>query len=465
MAIQTRYIYLLRYILPVTDLLLLNGVYFLAYFITARMGVQLSDETNYHHLVVCNLIWLFCSSIFGLQHTLGAGKLEKIYRGTWRSVVVHLGLFAIYLLFSRHAEFSRTFLVYFYCLLSTGFILSRFLGTSFRQLILNKFNATRKVAVMGVDYTASRLGDYFEQQGNVDFYGFITENESFYTNQGTALSPVIYDKLSEAAENGVKDIYVVFENERMKEVGALVKEAERLCLRLKFVPNLGGPISSPYKVNYMGSEFRVITLRHEPLEDINNRFKKRAFDVVVSGLVIVFILSWLYPLVALLIKLQSKGPVLFKQLRSGRNDEPFMCFKFRSMQINDGADELQAVKNDQRVTCIGRFLRRTNLDEMPQFFNVFMGEMSVVGPRPHMLKHTEQYKMLINQYMIRHFLKPGITGWAQVNGQRGETKALKDMQKRIECDIYYLERWTAMFDVKIVFMTITDMLKGNDKAY
>ncbi|WP_442589161.1 undecaprenyl-phosphate glucose phosphotransferase [Pedobacter sp. AW31-3R] len=465
MAIQTRYIYLLRYILPVTDLLLLNAVYFSSYLITSQLGETLSHETNYHHVVVCNLVWLFSASFFGLQNAHGVGKLEKIYRGTWKSVVLHLGLFAVYLLFTGNAEFSRTFLVYFYCLLCTGFILSRFIGTTFRYLILHKFNATRKVAIIGTDHTASRLALYFENQSNVDFYGFIADDESFYSRNGTPLSPVFSGKLAAAAGIGVKDVYVVIANHRINEIGPLAKEADRLCIRLKFVPNLGGPLSAPYKVHYMGSEFPVITLRHEPLEDLNNRFKKRAFDIVFSGLVIVLIMSWLYPIIALLIKLQSRGPVLFRQLRSGRNDDAFVCLKFRSMQLNEDCDEVQATKDDLRVTSIGRFLRRTNLDEMPQFFNVFKGDMSIVGPRPHMLKHTEQYKLIINQYMVRHFLKPGITGWAQVNGLRGETKELKDMQRRVECDIFYLERWTAMLDVKIIFMTITDMMKGNKNAY
>lgn len=465
MAIQTRYIYLLRYILPVSDLILLNVVYYSAYFVTTDLGKNLNHESNYHHVVVCNLIWMLTASLFGLQNAHGAGKLEKIYRGTWRTVLMHIGLFAVYLLFSRQAEFSRTFLVFFYGLLSVSLVISRFIGTSFRYLILNNFNATRKVAVIGAGDTAMRLGSYFETQSNVNFYGIIGVEDDFYARNGEFLPRMAVGKLAEVATVGVKDIYVVIDNERMNEISALVLEAEKQCLRLKFVPNLGGPLSAPYKVDYLGSEFPVITLRHEPLEDINARFKKRAFDVVFSSLVIVFILSWLYPIVGILIKLQSNGPVLFKQLRSGRNDEPFLCFKFRSMQINGDSDEKQATRGDQRVTPLGCFLRRTGLDEMPQFLNVFIGNMSVVGPRPHMLKHTEQYKAIINQYMVRHFLKPGITGWAQVNGYRGETKELCDMQKRVECDIYYLEKWTAMLDVKIVFMTMINAVKGDENAY
>ncbi|HWW38265.1 sugar transferase, partial [Pedobacter sp.] len=172
-----------------------------------------------------------------------------------------------------------------------------------------------------------------------------------------------------------------------------------------------------------------------------------------------------FPLLAILIKLQSKGPVLFKQKRTGRNDETFWCYKFRSMKVNDRSDVHQASKEDDRITPLGRIMRRTSMDELPQFFNVFIGNMSVVGPRPHMLKHTQEYKEIISQYMVRQFLKPGITGLAQVNGFRGETKDRQAMENRVKLDIYYLENWTAMFDVKIVFMTIINLMKGEDNAY
>jgi putative colanic acid biosynthesis UDP-glucose lipid carrier transferase len=252
---------------------------------------------------------------------------------------------------------------------------------------------------------------------------------------------------------------------RMGDVTALINEAERNCLRLKFIPDLGSTLAAPYRMDYIGNEFPVITLRHEPLEDLGHRFVKRLFDIVFSSLAIVFIFSWLFPLLAIVIKMSSKGPVFFKQLRSGRNDLPFLCYKFRTMRINEDSDSLQATKNDSRITPIGRFLRRTSMDELPQFFNVLMGDMSVVGPRPHMLSHTMQYKAVISQFMVRHFLKPGITGWAQVNGYRGETKEDKDMEDRVKHDIYYLENWTAMLDLKIVLKTVTNIAEGEKNAF
>jgi len=465
MAIQTRYIYLLKYILPVTDVIMLNLIYVISYYLTDDFANTVSDEINKNYVIVCNLIWMFSTALFGLYTSYGARRLERIYRGTWRSVAFHFVLFAIFLMFSRDAHFSRTFLVVFYLLLSGSFILNRFIGTSIQYILINKFKATKKVAVMGSNTTAIRISQYLQKQASLDFYGFVGDDDSIYSDDNGFVSAVVASKLEEAAESGVKDVYVAVAPQRMSEVKALVAEADRQCVRLKFIPDLGGSLASPYTISYLGGEFPIITLRNEPLEEMSARFKKRVFDVLFSGFVIVFVLSWLYPIIALLIKWQSPGPVLFKQERSGRDDKPFWCLKFRSMKVNNDSNSKQATKDDDRITPIGKFLRKSSLDEMPQFFNVFMGSMSVVGPRPHMLKHTEQYKEIISQFMVRHFLKPGITGWAQVNGYRGETKEKEAMENRVKFDIYYLENWTSMLDVRIIFMTIINAVRGEENAY
>jgi len=464
MAIQTRFIYLLRYILPVTDVIMLNMVYFASYQIALAMGKSISVEVNRHHLVVFNLAWLLSAAVFGLYTTYSTRKLERIYRGTWKSMVFHFVLFSAYLLFSKEG-FSRTFVVLFYALATAAFVLNRFIGTAVQYVLFNRFNAAKKIAIMGSNKTAIRLSEYFGKQRSVEFYGFVGDDESIYDQKEGFIVDKVAQNLSEAVDNGVKEVYVAVAPDRMGEVKLLVAEADRLCVRLKFIPDLGGSIASPYTIGYMGGEFPIITLRYEPLEVISNRLKKRLMDIVFSSLVIIFIMSWLYPLIGLLIKLQSKGPVLFKQLRSGRDDEAFWCYKFRSMTVNKDSDNKQATKNDVRITKIGAFLRKTSLDEMPQFFNVFFGHMSVVGPRPHMLKHTEEYKAIIGQFMVRHFMKPGITGWAQVNGYRGETKRQKDMENRVKYDIYYLEHWSTMLDVRIIFMTVINVLRGEENAF
>ena len=213
-------------------------------------------------------------------------------------------------------------------------------------------------------------------------------------------------------------------------------------------------------------EVTVIRLKSAyPQEERYNRYIKRTFDLIFSCFVLFFILSWLYPLLAILIKLDSRGPVIFKQHRSGRDNKSFWCYKFRSMRVNSDCHHRQASRNDDRITALGRFLRRTSLDEFPQFINVLIGNMSVVGPRPHMLKHTEQYRHVIKNYMVRHYSKPGITGWAQINGYRGETLQTEAMEKRVEHDIWYLENWSVYLDIKIILRTTSQVLRGHINAY
>jgi putative colanic acid biosynthesis UDP-glucose lipid carrier transferase len=217
-------------------------------------------------------------------------------------------------------------------------------------------------------------------------------------------------------------------------------------------------------VEYL-DDLPVLSLRNEPLDDVGNRIRKRLFDIIVSSLVILLVLSWLTPLLAILLWLDSRGPVFFSQERTGVNNQPFICLKFRSMRVNKEANTRQATQNDSRVKRLGRFLRRTSIDELPQFFNVFMSDMSIVGPRPHMTRHTEDYSRIINKYMVRQFLKPGITGWAQINGFRGEMRKPEDMRGRVEHDLWYMENWSLWLDVKIVFLTFFGMIKGDKNAY
>ena len=222
-------------------------------------------------------------------------------------------------------------------------------------------------------------------------------------------------------------------------------------LHLRLIPELYGDVT-------------LFTNRREPLTFIENKFLKRTFDIVVSALTCLVLLPFL-PIVALIIKMQSPGPLFFVQNRTGLNGHTFKCYKFRSMHVNNQADTLQATKDDPRKFPFGEFMRKTNIDEFPQFFNVLKGDMSIVGPRPHMMLHTEMYGKLIDKYMVRHFCRPGITGWAQVTGFRGETKELWQMEERIRRDIWYLENWTFWLDLKIIFKTAISILIPDKKAY
>jgi putative colanic acid biosynthesis UDP-glucose lipid carrier transferase len=192
---------------------------------------------------------------------------------------------------------------------------------------------------------------------------------------------------------------------------------------------------------------------------------KRAFDILFAALVTLFLLSWIVPIISLIIKLESRGPAFFKQLRTGKDGQSFYCLKFRSMTVNSSADTQQATKGDSRITRVGAFLRKTSLDELPQFINVLKGEMSVVGPRPHMLLHTEYYAKTIHNFGERHRVLPGITGLAQVSGLRGETKIADAMVKRVKADIHYLENWSLWLDCKIILSTIKQVVVSSEEAY
>lgn len=202
-----------------------------------------------------------------------------------------------------------------------------------------------------------------------------------------------------------------------------------------------------------------------PLTKVHNILLKRIFDIIISLIVILCFLSWMIPVIGALIKLSSPGPVFFRQKRTGYHNKDFTCLKFRSMCVNCDADKIQATKDDKRISRVGRFLRKSNLDEFPQFINVLLGDMSVVGPRPHMLSHTEYYSKKIDKYMVRHSVLPGITGYAQVMGARGETKRIEDMQTRVEYDLWYMENWSFFLDIKIILHTFLIMCNGDKNAY
>jgi len=266
------------------------------------------------------------------------------------------------------------------------------------------------------------------------------------------------------AQENIDEIYGSLSDLSNTDVNALIDFTDNNLKTLKFLPDEKEATSRNMNLVYYGY-IPIVSLRNIPLDILANQIIKRVFDILFSTLIIVFFLSWLIPILAVLIKLESKGPVFFKQRRNGLNYHEFDCYKFRSMTLNEIADLEQVSKNDPRITKIGRFIRKTSIDELPQFFNVFLGDMSVVGPRPHMVSHTEMYAKRVDKFMVRHFIKPGITGLAQTNGYRGEVESETDIINRVKYDIFYLENWSLLLDFKIVVLTVLNAIKGEEKAY
>lgn len=323
------------------------------------------------------------------------------------------------------------------------------------------FRKRRRVIVVGYDDNAHKIAEELKKKGNNHFISHL-DYESILSNSTNA--KVLTDYIEYAKKNHIHEFYISVPENEDSDITVLAEEAEKHCIRVNFIAPQKDLASGFYHVFYMGG-LPVLQRYREPLKRLHKQALKRTFDLVVSSLVIILVLSWLIPIVSLLIKLESKGPVFFKQLRSGRDNNSFICLKFRSMQLNSASDISQTTKNDKRVTKLGAFLRKTNLDEFPQFLNVFMGDMSVVGPRPHMLVHTEQYSGQVNHYMVRLYLKPGVTGWAQVKGYRGEIKNIELMKNRVEHDIWYMENWSLLFDIKIMFLTLKNIIAGDENAY
>ena len=259
------------------------------------------------------------------------------------------------------------------------------------------------------------------------------------------------------------DIFCSMSHNEYEKIIRIMQYCDRSGIHFFYVPRQFGNYLLQLKTERIGN-VEVMTNHEEPLLDPTNKFIKRSFDTSSSIVACICMLPFI-PIIALIIKVQSPGPIFFKQKRTGLNGETFDCYKFRSMHVNKNADLEQATKNDPRKFPFGNFMRKTNIDELPQFFNVLKGDMSIVGPRPHMLHHTDIYSKLIGKYMVRHFSKPGITGWAQVTGYRGETKELWQMEERVRRDIWYIENWSFWLDIKIIFMTIKDVFVHDEHAY
>lgn len=414
------------------------------------------------------LSWLFAVTYFKLYRVDVLFSLEYFFSNSWRAFLTQRILWHSYIfIFHNDVLFffeSKANLFQLSFLLSY-FLLSRILFTvvigKIKKWVLKRYT----VAIWGFNKTSIELASHLESNSFfIHFLGILNENSSVNYKNNEEFTLALTDAIHSASKQNVNELYIVSKPDFISDLNCFFELGDKHCMRLKFVPDFSSISKKHYSSTHLNN-FHVIKPRYEPLQNAYNRLAKRVFDIVFSSLVIVLILSWLYPLLAFIIKKQSKGPVLFKQMRTGKKNEPFWCYKFRSMYVNVGDESQQAKKGDSRITPIGKFLRCSSLDEMPQFFNVLIGDMSVVGPRPHMIKHTSDYNDHINNFMVRHFVKPGITGLAQVSGLRGETKEVSDMVRRVNKDIEYVQKWSLITDIKICFLTVLVTLKGDKNAF
>jgi putative colanic acid biosynthesis UDP-glucose lipid carrier transferase len=429
----------------------------------------------------------FASDIRGSQFTIFflifsltwiiSGFLYKIYRIDTLSLTKHLStnlfnaflchLLMIITVLATVTEFSipTRFLVVVYVLAAVCIIAMRVLYKLVLKYIEFSGFDQRKVIIIGATGSGNSLYHYFSehQAAGYRFKGFFADT----LDDGQINRHLITGRLSEVKNfclrENIDEIYFTLpltHDRLMKELGQF---ADNNFIYFRIAPDFSKVVNQGCNI-FLINSVPVFTPRNEPLGISLNATLKRLFDIVFSASVIVSLFPILFPAIALAIRFDSEGPIFFKQLRPGKKNKLFDCYKFRTMYVND-ATEVQATKNDSRITKVGRFLRKTNLDELPQFFNVLLGNMSVVGPRPNLISQLEKYSKTIQLYKIRHFITPGITGYAQVNGFRGETKDPELMEKRVYYDVLYLENWSLALDIKIIFLTVWNMIKGDKHAF
>lgn len=460
---KSRYTNLFRIFFSFMDLFALNMVH-LVLLIVLKEDHEKLGQAYIILFVLMNLVWLGISYITALYVNDRHLDFEGFARRTVQTFLLFSTVTLFFIFVSKY-DYSRLFIIGSFIGFSVALSLNRFIFILGTRYFTSQEKFVRRILILGYNDVAKKLAMHFSNNSkNILIEGYF---EDYKNVNELSLYPVIgnFDEcLNYAVSNRISEIYCTVAPERNKSIYDLAQIAEKNMIRFKFVPDFRIFVNRSIHFDFI-EDIPILSLRQEPLQDMAGRIKKRLFDIGFSFLVTVLILSWLIPLMAIFIKLSSRGPVFFVQLRSGKNNKPFHCFKFRSLRVNKEADNLQVSKNDQRITKLGKFLRKSNLDELPQFLNVLMGDMSIVGPRPHMLKHTDEYAQLINEYMIRQFLKPGITGWAQVNGYRGETKTVDLMHKRVEHDLWYMEHWSLWLDIRIIYMTIVNAIRGEKNAY
>ncbi|MGG8496016.1 undecaprenyl-phosphate glucose phosphotransferase [Tenacibaculum sp. TC6] len=421
-----------------------------------------AEYTNPYFLGYSILFWII-SSLFT--------KFYEVYRYTsffrignlliTQALIFTLGYFSYFSVFREGIVVNNQ--AKFLVMLFTSVTFFKLLGLYLLKKYRTYGKNYRKVIVLGSDNSAKKIIEIFKKDKELgyQFCGFFTDKEK--------TTPEYLGKIKKSfayiIKNEIDEIYCSLTELDEKEVKKITKFATKNNRIIKLIPNANELYNKNITSEFYGDSTLVLKVKKMPFELIENRIIKRIFDILFSFFVCVFILSWLYPILFILIKLESKGPVIFKQKREGLNGGDFICYKFRSMYVNSLADEIHASKNDNRITKIGAFLRKTSLDEFPQFFNVLLGSMSVVGPRPHMNEQSGKFTKEITNYMKRKAVKPGITGLAQVSGYRGEVKKKKDIENRVRMDIFYIENWSIGLDFKIITKTVANIFKGEEKAY
>jgi len=432
-------------------------VFFLYYF----LGVQ-----NTIHLLVIGLFWFILSYFSGyyLIHRYSPYN-DLLIKSFYQLFIFDISILAFHVFYPFPVPPTK--ILWDLLLLDVIFILDKTLIF----ILLKKYRSfgynSRNYVIFGYNKEIRSLKKLLDERKDYGyrFLGYFN-GEIIPEDQRPEVLGDYIDGLKYLQENA-SDIDVVFVSLNRFDDNQLIKlidVCDKHFIQIKFIPDNKKIFKRKLLVEYF-EYYPILSIQKSPLDEPFNAFVKRSFDIIFSLFVIIFILSWLTPILFVLIKLESKGPLFFKQRRNGENYREFVCLKFRSMRPNREAHVKQVSKNDDRVTRIGRILRKTSIDELPQFINVLKGDMSVVGPRPHMVRESDRFRNEVDDFILRHYVKPGITGLAQVKGYRGEVVTEEDIRNRVKYDLYYIENWSILLDLKIIAQTVLNIFKGDKKAY
>lgn len=439
----------------VFDFLLLNFSIVLAF--------QLHDTTFWESnrggvlylLIYSNLSWLFLVMVSMPYEVTKSWAVSKIIKHQVAFIFIHLLVLASLVIFF-HREYSVIQITSIYLIFTPLFFISKIIVYYVRSFFVRISN-TRNYLIIGKNPLAYEIRKFYLLNPNIGyrFVAYIDFKESHFP----------FDEIQRVcSSHEIHELYCAAPNVGQQQLKQLVDFGLDSLIKVKLI--LASDFAEKQAIQLeQYDKLPGVDMATLALDETRNQFIKRLFDIVGSLIFCILILSWLFPILAIIIKMESKGSVFFIQKRNGQGNVPFDCLKFRTMVVNNDADSKQATKGDPRITKVGKFLRKTSLDEIPQFINVLIGTMSLIGPRPHPIKLNEKFAEKISIMMSRHYVKPGITGLAQCMGYRGETQELIDMENRVRMDRYYIENWTFWFDIKIIFLTVVSLIRGSDKAY
>ncbi len=418
-------------------------------------------------MLVMNFIWYIVSNIINFYEDFEIRDFPHQFVNIIKNVSVQTLTSIVFVFITKENLFNRNFTLIYTVLLVLLISLRTQLLKQILRKVKGKVKNARNLIIIGNTEPAYNLHKIIQEHHELgyNFVGFVNVEPN--NNHPEQLGS-IQELDSILNNNKVEEVIIAVDFNLTDRIKEIIRICNINSVRTHIAPDYFKFLSTKFQVSIIGN-VPIFSIRSEPLAEPHWKFIKRSFDIVFSLLAIIFILSWLVPLIGIIIKLTSQGPIFFKQERWGKENKNFVALKFRSMyseskDVDENGNFRQATINDPRVTNVGKFLRKSSIDEMPQFINVLKGEMSIVGPRPHPTPLNLEYKNKIEQYMLRHFVKPGITGWAQINGFRGETKEEILMHKRIEYDLWYIENWSIWLDIQIILTTVWQMIKGDTKG-